>query len=107
MGGEDGLGVPALLEVPAVRPIGDRGRERHVAQQLVDLVLVDGDVVGGEALEPVRAVGPVERQQHVPDHVPHIQDRAVDVEDDQQLIIGILPADAVVVGGEAPHPVAH
>jgi hypothetical protein len=107
MGGEDGLGLPALLEVPAVRPLGDGGRERHVPQQLVDLVLVDGDVVGGETVEPVGAVGPVERQQHVTDHVPHVQDRAVDVEDDQQLILGILAAEAAVVGGEPPHPVAH
>ena len=41
------------------------------------------------------------------DHVPHVQDRAVNVEDDQQLIIGILAAEAAVVGGELPHPVAH
>jgi hypothetical protein len=63
MGGKDGLGLPALLEVPAVRALGDGGRERHVPQQLVDLVLVDGNVVGGETVEPVGAVGPVERQQ--------------------------------------------
>jgi len=42
----------------------------------------------------------------VTDHVPHVQDRAVDVEDDQQLILGILAAEAAVVGGEPPHPVA-
>jgi hypothetical protein len=33
--------------------------------------------------------------------VPHVQDRAVDVEDDQQLILGILAAEAAVVGGRA------
>jgi hypothetical protein len=107
MGSEDGLGLPALLEVPAVRPLGDGGRERHLPQQLVDLVLVDGDVIGGETVEPVGAVGPVEQQQHLTDHVPHVQDRAVDVEDDQQLILGILAAEASVVGGEPPHPAAH
>jgi hypothetical protein len=68
---------------------------------------VDGDVVGGETVEPVGTVGPVERQQHVTDHVPHVQDRAVDVEDDQQLILGISAAEAAVVRGEPPHPVAH
>jgi hypothetical protein len=107
MGGDDGLGLPALLEVPAVRPLRDGGRERHLLQQLVDLVLVDGNVVGGEVVEPVGAVGPVERRQHVTDHVPHVQDRAVDVEDDQQLIRGIRVAEAAVVRGEPPHPVAH
>jgi hypothetical protein len=107
MGGEDGLRLPAPLEVPAVCPVGDASRERHVPQQPVDLVLVDGDMVGAQTVEPVGTVGPVERQQHLTDHVPHVQDRAVDVEDDQQLILGILAAEAAVVGGEPLHPVAH
>ena len=45
--------------------------------------------------------------QQIQDHVAHIQDGPVDVEKDQQLIVGTTRADSVVVSREHRHPVVH
>ena len=54
--------------------------------------------------EMVGAMTPVVGEEHVDDEVAHVQDRAVDVEDDAQVLVGMEAADARVVFGEGPHP---
>ena len=66
---------------------------------------MDVDVLDTQTVEQIAAVGTVVVEQHVPDHVSEVEDRAVDVEDDQEPIVGVaLPKPGVVVG-KATHPV--
>src|SRR5262249_17557291 len=44
--------------------------------------------------------------EHVTDHLPQVEDRAVDVEHDQEPFVGLTPAEAGVVLRQAAHPVA-
>ena len=82
------------------------GRERATLEKLLDAVLMHVDVLDAQTVEQIGAMDAVVVQQHVPDHVAEIEDRAVDVEDDQEPIVGLtLPKPGVVVG-KATHPVA-
>ena len=82
------------------------GGERAILEELLDAVLVHVDVVDAQTVEQIAAVDAVVVEQHVADHVPEVEDRAVDVEDDQEPIVRVaLPKPGVVVG-KATHPVA-
>ena len=81
-------------------------KESPADQELLHPVLVHIDVLHAQAVEEVGAVLPVVVEEHMSDHVTQIEDRAVDVEHDEQPVVGRAPADPGVVLGEATHPVA-
>jgi hypothetical protein len=94
-----------MLVVPGQYVGADRGGERQVAEELVDAVLVDPDVGGAEPVEVLAAVLPVIAEQRVDHQMAQVQDGAVDVEDDAELLLGVGASHPLVVGGEFPHPV--
>ena len=74
-------------------------------EQRLDVILRHRDVLGHEPVEQVGAAIAIEAEQHVRNEMPEIHDRAVDVEDDRQLIGGMPASNGCVVIREGSHPV--
>jgi hypothetical protein len=107
MGGEDGLGLPALFVVPGQDPLAGARRQPPPPQEAADLVLVHIDVVGPESAEMGGAVRAVVGHEQVADHVPHVEDGPVDVEHDEQVVVRVFDPHGGVVPGQTAHPIGH
>ena len=71
------------------------------------MVLVHRDVLRAQADEVAGAVGAVVIDQHAADHVAHVQDGPIDVEDDHQRVVRMALPHGRVLLGEGSHPIVH
>jgi hypothetical protein len=104
VGGSHGLGVADVLQVPRPNVPEDRVRQSEPGEDPVDMDLVVHHVGNSDAVEEVRVVHPVAREEHVHHEVTGVDDRTVDVEDDRELVVVIRGAHPIEVLRECPHP---
>jgi hypothetical protein len=82
-----------------------RGEKASTIEKGFDLVLVYVDVLRSQPVEQVSAVHAIELVQHVAHQVTHVEDRPVNVEHHEQVILWVSDAAVDTVVGQAAHPV--
>jgi hypothetical protein len=104
---EDRLWRPATTAVPGQHLHPGRGENASPIEKGFDLVLVYVDVLGSQPVEQLSAVHAIELVQHVAHQVTHVEDRPVDVEHHEKVILWVSDAAVDIVPGQAAHPVRH
>ena len=77
----------------------------ELGEKPIDVILMNRDVLNPQPDEVAGLMDTVIVDQDMPDHVPHVEDRPVDIEDDHQLIVRMALPDGSELIRERPHPV--
>ena len=88
--------------------IGDEAyagsRNFEALQKRFDMVLVNINVFQAELPEETRAMLAVKLAQDMPHHVAHIQNRPIDIKQDEEIFLGMVASCLLVVAREPLHP---
>ena len=103
--GQNGVPIPSLIQIPPEDTLLVRLRQRPFFQKAVQLILVNLDILDVQSMKIRSAVAPVVSEKNPADHIPHIEDCAVDVENNHQRLLGVFLPRPVKPVRESPHPV--
>src|SRR6185503_12701618 len=87
-GGQEAVLVPEVETIEGADVVAALLRYIETIEERIDLVLRHRDVVGDEPVEEVAPACAIVGEEHMHHEVSQVQDRAVDIKDDTQLVQG-------------------